>query len=107
MAGRDTRLDADELVVSFAEKQGAVAWPLPVEVRLERLLEQSRLAGERTSRKELVAALVALANPTDAQLGKMLRRYRTARVRDILPVAADENVVPFIRQGPGPRPSRR
>src|SRR5687768_1938451 len=99
----DTPLDADGLVANYPDKQAAVAWPLPVDARLERLLEQARSAGERTTRKELVAALVAFASPTDSQLAKLLKRYRTSRVRDILPVAAGENVVPFSRQGPGPR----
>jgi hypothetical protein len=107
MTGRgDTPLNADGLVIDHPEKQGAVSWPLPVEARLERLLEQAKTAAERTSRKELVAALIATADPTDAQLRRMLRRYRTARVRDILPVPEGENVIPFVRQGPGPRTAR-
>lgn len=102
----DTPLDVDRKVVEFPERQSAVAWPLPVDARLERLLDQAREAGERTSRKEIVAALVATATFTDAQLGKLLRRYRTLHVREILPVPEGANVVQFTRKGPGPRRER-
>jgi len=101
-------LDADSLVVDHLDKQAAIAWPVPVDVRLERLVDQATAAGERTSRKELVAALVATCKMSDAQLGKMLKRYRTARVREILPVPEGENVVPFTKRPPGrPRTGKR
>lgn len=57
----------------------------PQKVWLERLLARAQAAGERTSRKEIVAALVATSNQSDAQLGKILRKYRTVTVRQILP----------------------
>jgi hypothetical protein len=99
-------LDADGRIVEFPEKQAALAWPLPVEVRLEMLLEQARSAGERTSRKELVAALVATCDKTDVQLSEMLRLYRTLKVREILPMPDGQNVVPFEPKKPGPRARR-
>jgi hypothetical protein len=100
-------LDADSFVIDNPEKPAAINWPVTVEVRLEQLLDQAKAAGERTSRKELVAALVATSKLSDAQLGRMLRRYRTAKVRDILPIPAGENIVPFTKQPPGPRTSER
>ena len=100
-------LDADSFVIDTLDKPAAINWPRAVEVRLEQLLAQAKAAGERTSRKELVAALVATSKLSDAQLGRMLRRYRTAKVRDILSVPADENVVPFTKQRPGPRTSEQ
>ncbi|MCA1833896.1 MAG: hypothetical protein LC750_14445 [Actinobacteria bacterium] len=96
-------LAADQQVKDCAQKQAAVAWPLPVDMRLDQLLAQADAAGENTSRKELVAAIISTTTLTDAQLGKVLRRYRTAKVRDLLPVPAGENVVPFIKRKPGPR----
>lgn len=103
----ETSLDADSRVVENPERPAAVSWPLPVDAWLERLVEQAKDAGERTSRKELVAALVASSKPSDAQLGKILRRYRTMKVREILPVPEGENVVPFTKQPPGPRTRSR
>jgi len=100
-------LDADSYVVDTPEKSASINWPWAVEVRLEQLLNQAKAAGEKTNRKELVAALVATSKLSDAQLGKMLRRYRTVKVREILSVPADENIVPFAKQRPGPRTSER
>jgi hypothetical protein len=99
----DTPIQADLLVKDCAHKQAAVAWPLPVDMVLDNLLAQAGAAGENTSRKELAAAIVATTRLTDGQLGKMLRRYRTARVRELVPVPAGQNVVPFVRRRPGPR----
>ena len=100
-------LDADSRVIDNAERQASIAWPLPVDIRLERLLGQAKAAGERTSRRELVAALVATCELTDAQLSEMLRRYRTATVRQMLPIPDGENVVPFMKHPPGPRTGER
>jgi hypothetical protein len=99
----DTPLAADQLVRDCPEKQAAVAWPLPVDARLDELLAQAEAAGENTSRKELVAAIIALTTVTDAQLGRLLRRYRRAKVRDLISLPEGENVVPFMKHKPGPR----
>ena len=102
----DTPLAADQLVRDYPEKQAAVSWPLPVDARLDELLAQAEAAGENTSRKELVAAIIALTRLTDVQLGRMLRRYRRARVRDLVSLPEGENVVPFTKHKPGPRTFR-
>jgi hypothetical protein len=99
----DTPLAADALVRDCPHKQAAVAWPLPVDMRLDDLLAQADAAGEKTSRRELAAAIIATTTLTDGQLGRMLRRYRTAKVCDLLPVPEGTNVVPFVRRKPGPR----
>ncbi len=101
----DTPQAADQLVRECPQKQAAVAWPVPVDVRLDELLAQAEAAGENTSRKELVAAIIATTRVTDAQLGKLLRRYRTAKVRDLVSLQEGENVIPFIKHKPGPRTS--
>ncbi len=101
----NTPLAADQLVRDYPQKQAAVAWPLPVDVRLDELLAQAEAAGESTSRKELVAAIIATTRVTDAQLGKLLRRYRTAKVRDLVSLPEGDNVIPFVKHKPGPRTS--
>ncbi len=98
-----TPLPADHLVRECPQKQAAVSWPLPVDMHLDVLLAQAEAAGERTNRKELAAAIVAAATFTDAQLEKVLKRYRRSRVRDLIPVAEGENVIPFEQSRPGPR----
>lgn len=100
-------LDVDSRVIDNMIHQASIAWPAPVDMRLERLLDQAKAAGERTSRKELVAAPVATCELTDAQLSEMLRRYRTATVRQVLPVPDGENVLPFKKHPPGPRTGER
>ena len=95
----DARLD------SCKEKNAAVAWPLPVDRRLDELVELAREAGERTTRKELAAAII-LATPAEPDaLSEMLRRYRRAYARDALIGPVDEtNVISIRRHKPGPRP---
>lgn len=98
-----TPLIADQLVKDCPQKQAAVAWPLPVDLRLDQLLAQADACGENTSRKELVAAVIATTAMTDAQLGRLLRRYRTAKVREVVTIPSGENIVPFVSRKPGPR----
>lgn len=98
-----TPLAADQLIRDCPQKQAAVAWPLPVDARLDELLAQADAAGEKTSRKELAAAIIASTRVSDARLGRLLRWYRTARVRDLVSPPAGENVVPFAKHKPGPR----
>lgn len=98
-----TPLAADQLVRDCPQKQAAVAWPLPVDARLDQLLAQADAAGENTTRKELAAAIIASTQVSDARLGKLLRWYRMAKVRDLVPPQEGENVVPFPKHKPGPR----
>lgn len=105
MAGRDTPLDADARVIDCPDKQAAISWPLPVDAKLDRLLEAARDAGERTSRREILAALVAGAEFTGDQLGEALRAYRRSHVRDLLDVPKGGTVIPIRRHAPGPRTS--
>lgn len=98
-----TPLAADQLIRDCPQKQAAVAWPLPVDARLDELLAQADAAGENTSRKELAAAIIASTRVSDARLGRLLRWYRKARVRDLVSPSPGENVVPFTKHKPGPR----
>jgi hypothetical protein len=97
--------DADSRVVRWPEKQGAVAWPLPVESKLDVLLRRAEEAGERTSRKEIVAALIAACQDDGDGISAVLRRYRKTTVRDLLDVPKSQNVIDIKqRRKPGPRP---
>jgi hypothetical protein len=98
-----TPLPADHLIRECPQKQAAVSWPLPVDMYLDHLVNQATAAGEKTNRKELTAALVATANFSDAQLERILKRYRKAKVRDLIPLTEGENVVLFEQSRPGPR----
>lgn len=101
----DAPLPADHLVRNCPQKQSSVTWPMPVDLHLDRLLAQADVAGENTSRRELAAAIIASAQFTDEELGTLLRRYRTIKVRDLLTIPEGDNVVLFKKSRPGPRTS--
>jgi hypothetical protein len=100
--------NADSRVIMSPERQGAVAWPIPIEEKLDMLLRSAEEAGERTSRKEVVAALIATFEGDGEELSLLLRRYRRITVRDLLDVPKSENVIDIARRRtPGPRPRVR
>jgi hypothetical protein len=79
-------------------------WPIAVDEYLDELVAAAHSAGERTNRKELLAALVATHHSTGAELGMLLRRYRTMAVRDVVPGAVEaDDVIELTRRRPGPR----
>ncbi|WP_328842859.1 hypothetical protein [Streptomyces sp. NBC_00258] len=79
----------------------SVQWPEDVDRRLNVLVRAATAAGERTSRAELLAALVASVDTQPEQLALLLHRYRLM-AQDAL--AGDENRddLPQVRS-PGPR----
>ena len=98
------RLDLDGRLVEGEETGAAVDWPVALHHRVDQLVELAESIGERTSRKELVAAVVFAAPQDGTVLSDLLRSYRTALTRDaLLNVPSDENVVELRRRGPGPR----
>lgn len=80
--------------------------PIPLSERLEKLTELLYQEGHgRVPRKELVGALLHGATTDTAALAELLRRYRTAKVRDaVVGDAPTGRVVSFPQRGPGPRP---
>ena len=64
-------------------------------------------AGDRTSRKELIAALIFAANPNGEDLAGHIRLYRKAIARDALldPDHALDQILFEVRK-PGPRRRR-
>lgn len=85
-------------------KAAAINWPMPVDRRLEQLVELANENGANTRRNELCAALVAAA-PVDAdELLEMILTLRRASVRDVvLDVRAEADVVHLPKHGPGRR----
>jgi hypothetical protein len=61
--------------------------PRPLDRQLDLLVGQTEEVGERTSRKELAAALILAAPTSEEDVGELLRRYRRAEVRPIRGVA--------------------
>lgn len=82
-----------------------ISWPAPIDQRLDALRNLAIDAGESTSlsRAELLAALVAAAEPDGAALRGALERYRLASVRDIALNTEDEDVIILSQRRPGRR----
>lgn len=102
------RVSLGELLHRSKDKQAALRWPLALDQRLDDLVVRAEAAGERTSRRELLSALVLAADMTGEDLGRVLRKYRTCTVRAaLLDTSGDEeaNVVELRRHRPGPRTS--
>lgn len=96
--------DLGELLRTARDKQVGMRWPVPVDARLDGLLARATAAGERTTRRELVAALIATTDLDGPALGQVLRRYRTMSVREaMLDVDDGSKVVRIAGHRPGPR----
>lgn len=82
-------------------RQTSVLWPEDVDRRLNILVRAAAAAGERTSRAELLAALVAAADVEPEQLAALLHHYRRLSA-DALTGDQDRDDLPDVR-APGPR----
>jgi hypothetical protein len=101
------RLDLGEKLIEAEETNAAIDWPVAIHHRVDQLVSLAVAEGERTTRKELVAALVLGAPESGDDLGRLLRAYRKSVARDaLLNVGRSENVVELRRPGPGPRVRR-
>jgi hypothetical protein len=79
----------------------SVQWPEDIDRRLNILVRAAAAAGERTSRAELLAALVAMADIQPEQLALLLHRYR-GLPEGAFADDADRDDLPHVRS-PGPR----
>jgi hypothetical protein len=77
----------------------------PISDLLDLLVSRTEAVGERTSRKELIAALI-LAAPSDGRkIASLLRRYRLASTGDTgVDSTGNEAPGPSMPRRPGPRP---
>ena len=92
---------------SFDEDQISVSIPRPLNARLDALVELANRAGENTTRKEVMAALILAAPDDGGALADRVRTYRRARAQDTVISGYDESY--FLnpsRRGPGPRARR-
>lgn len=79
-------------------------WPMPVHQRLEELVTIARARGERTTKRELLAAIVCAFDPDTADIEATLKHYRLATVQEVaLRRPTANNVVEIDRFGPGRR----
>jgi hypothetical protein len=101
------RTPADAPLRGLPERNVGLALADPVSARLDALVELVEGVGERTNRKELVAALIVGAEPEGIHLVDLVRRYRTALARDtLLAPRTAPSVLVFPTLRPGPRRRR-
>jgi hypothetical protein len=98
------RTPADAPLRGLPERNVGIALTDPVSARLDALVALVEAAGDRTNRKELVAALIASAEPDGGHLAALVRRYRTALAGEIVLSSGD---VPSTLVFPTPRPGPR
>ncbi|MGC5007722.1 hypothetical protein [Streptomyces sp. DT203] len=90
-----------ELLCHQQRRTTSVPWPEDIDRRLNILVRSAAAAGERTSRAELLAALVAVAETEPEELASLLHRYRRMPA-DALSDDAARDDLPVVR-APGPR----
>ncbi|MBN7560202.1 hypothetical protein [Mycobacteroides abscessus] len=100
----DVDVERRELVVNSRDKQVGLRIPLAVDQRIDALMSRAIGAGERTNRKELIGALLATFEMSGEELGELLRRYRRAKVYEVLlDVDSSAEVIALVAHKPGPR----
>ncbi|MFD7965915.1 hypothetical protein ACFV5J_34510 [Streptomyces zaomyceticus] len=90
-----------ELLCHQQRRATSVLWPEDVDRRLNILVRAAAAAGERTSRAELLAALVSAIDVEPERVAALLRHYRRLPADSL---ASDEtrDDLPAVRT-PGPR----
>jgi hypothetical protein len=98
---------ADTPLATLDERSVGLALSAPLSERLDALVRLVEASGDRTSRKELIAALILAATPNGEDLAGCVRSYRTALARDALldPDRAPDELASEVRK-PGPRRRR-
>jgi hypothetical protein len=102
------RVSADTPLSDVEEHHVGLALSHPISHRVDELVRLLEATGERTNRKELMASLILGAPAAGDELAQLVRRYRTAVVRDTLldPDRGGAVITVPIRK-PGPRRRRR
>ena len=95
---------AAERLDNSRDRQVSFRIPLALDQRLDALVDRAIDAGERTNRRELLAAIVFAAGHSGEELGALLRSYRKATVREAVLDQDTGNLIEFRRRAPGPRP---
>jgi hypothetical protein len=98
----DDKIDPHERLASSRDRQVGLRFPFAIDQRLDALLGRAVDAGERTTRRELLAAIILSIELSGDDLGALLRTYRRANVRDALLDAHQDNVT-YLSHKPGPR----
>lgn len=89
------------------ESQIGISIPSPLNKRLDSLVARANGAGENTSRKEVIAALVLDASDAEEALLQLVRRYRAATAAEAVPLGDEPaSILGPSDSKPGPRPRK-
>ncbi len=75
------RIDPKSPLKDAPKKMPGVKWPIPIDSRLDELVNEANKAGAGTSRQELLAAIVLGARPARTTLREAVVTFRTAPVQ--------------------------
>jgi hypothetical protein len=105
-SNKNRKFDPQARLVEQRDCNLAVHVPIPVSERIDALTDALDRDGYgRVSRREIVSALLFAATSDTAELNQLLRRYRTAKVRDaVVGDVPSGRVISFPERAPGPRP---
>lgn len=103
---RHTTQSVDTPLSECPDRQLGFRWPVALDQRLDQLVERAGGVGEKTNRRDLLAALLLAADHDGAHLSALVRKFRLATVGDaVLVEPGDESadVIEFRHHSPGPR----
>lgn len=96
----------DERIESCPSLQTNVSWPVPVDQRLNELLDQlDEVSAGDITRSKLLAVLVVTAPSSGNALERLVKRYRRLTAGDVVLQEAGDIALPDRR--PGRRVMRR
>ena len=105
MAERRSQIAPETPLPSCPERSVGLSLPLPITARIDLLGELAEQAGERTSRKEIVATCILGAPDGAEELVRWLRLYRSSPADSVYPSGAKlEDLLALRPARPGPRP---
>lgn len=110
MGGYDrcVKLRRDAPLQTSPDVRIGIGLPAPLSGRLDGLVEIADEEGAKTSRKELLAALVLNAPADGDTLAGLVRDYRKAPVSEaMIPGQSETRFLEPQRPAPGPRPRGR
>jgi hypothetical protein len=102
------KLRRDALLHTCPELRIGIGLPAPLSGRLDVLVELADAEGAKTSRKEVLAALLLSASDDGDALAGLVRDYRKASIAQAM--ISSQSEARFLdpqRPAPGPRPRGR
>lgn len=98
-------VSGDDRLRDSKDRQVGIRWPMALDQRLDDLMDRANDSGANTTRRETLAALLLDADFTGDELVELIRRYRTALVKEapLSVVPAKGNLFELRSHRPGPR----